>query len=386
MGPYPDKRLPVVALLCSTLALAACAGGGTSVSPPTPSDGARPQARSNAGPSLDAPSVRGAGRTSTVEVTGVGDNAQAAKEDAIRNAVQAVVGSYVSSDLAMQDRQLVKDQVLSYSAGYVSKLDVLSQERESSGLYRIRVRAEVSREKVKRKLDELHVATNVVDGDSLFAESLSAVERRDNSRRVVTAVLERYPQSAFVAKVGKPSITAASGEKTRVAIPYGIAWDQAYLEELHAALVGVGGQKRTLAAGCRNLVAFPFGLKDVCLDANPAAAELVWDRLLQPFASTSHGAYYVPVEVTITDAAGTVLARSKRSAEVGNGTLSQGHLLISPPSIYTASTLACTREMELASSQLAKAAKVLVEVMPMERGGWVDQCELGPKLTTFLGK
>ena len=320
--------------------------------------------------------------TRSVLVTGVGNDIQQAKEDAVRNAVQSVVGAYVSSDLVMRDRQLVKDQVLSYSAGYVTRLEVLSQQRDLSGLYRVKVRAEVSREKVKRKLDELRIATNAVDGNSLFAESLSTVDRQDNARRIITRLLESYPQGALVAKVSKPTLVSSSGAAAQIAVQYRLAWDQEYIQEFSAAMVAIGGQEKTLGCGSNHRFSISLGLKSVCLTGDAMIEDSIHKTLLGRHPSTSQGFYTVPIQMKIMDGSDTVLARWVFSAVVGCGQSVRcgGRKLVevqrNQPQISATITIACTHKMEIPRAYLARATKVHIEVLPREQvtSAYMDLC------------
>lgn len=69
-----------------------------------------------------------------VIVTGVGIDADKAKQNAIRNAVEQVVGSYISSDTMVKNNTVLKDKVLGYSGGYVKDIKVLSQEKTDDNL------------------------------------------------------------------------------------------------------------------------------------------------------------------------------------------------------------------------------------------------------------
>src|SRR2546427_12382883 len=64
-----------------------------------------------------------------------GDTARAEKEAtdaALRNAVEQVAGVLVSSNTLVENSVLVQDQILSHSAGYVRKYDVLSKKAEKN--------------------------------------------------------------------------------------------------------------------------------------------------------------------------------------------------------------------------------------------------------------
>ena len=67
-----------------------------------------------------------AGKVETVIVEGLGVSIESARENAAKNALGQVVGMYTVSDSVVKNRKLIKDEVLSYSNGFISKYLQLS--------------------------------------------------------------------------------------------------------------------------------------------------------------------------------------------------------------------------------------------------------------------
>jgi len=63
-------------------------------------------------------------KTEKVVVSGFGLNPEKAKENAIRNAVEQVIGTYVASESIVKNSQLLKDEILSYSCGYLKETKI----------------------------------------------------------------------------------------------------------------------------------------------------------------------------------------------------------------------------------------------------------------------
>jgi hypothetical protein len=86
-----------------------------------------------------------------ITVTGVGtilNNDVAAErdqalDDAMRNAVEQGLGTYIKSETLVQNFQLVDDRILSWSAGYVKKYDILSEGKKTD-VYEVQIRALVN--------------------------------------------------------------------------------------------------------------------------------------------------------------------------------------------------------------------------------------------------
>ncbi len=95
-----------------------------------------------------------AARSQTAEITVVGlgavlagDMAAArdkAIDDAMRKAVQQALGTNIKSETLVQNYQMVEDRILAWSAGYVSKYDILREGAGKYDTYEVEMRATVN--------------------------------------------------------------------------------------------------------------------------------------------------------------------------------------------------------------------------------------------------
>lgn len=173
-------------------------------------------------------------KTEKIIVSGIDMDADKAKENAIRNAVEQAVGSYMASDTLVKNSQLVKDEILSYSGGFVKDTRVISQEKSGDGLFTVQIEATVVSTKIKRKLESLNIATKKVEGESLFGESISRIKEQTGASELLGKTLGRYPQAAYQVEVGKPEIKSTDPNKNiaKIAIPLTIRWDHAFIAEI----------------------------------------------------------------------------------------------------------------------------------------------------------
>lgn len=93
----------------------------------------------------------------------VGDNIPGARDkaldDALRKAVEQVVGTLVSSDTMSENYRVIHDKILAQTTGYVEKYNVLNETREGE-IYRVKIQAEVGKDNLMndlRALGLLHV-------------------------------------------------------------------------------------------------------------------------------------------------------------------------------------------------------------------------------------
>lgn len=183
----------------------------------------------------------------TVVVTGMGINADKARQNAIRNAVEQVIGTYVSSDTIVQNSALIKDEILSYSGGYVQKSRIVSSEKSDDGLILVKLEALVVSTKLKRKIEALNIASKNVDGGNLFREAFSKASTARSSDKLLSKILAKYPQAAYQLDLGKPEIISVdhTTNKAKVKININVKYDAGFISEFETVLKTISYKQLT---------------------------------------------------------------------------------------------------------------------------------------------
>lgn len=173
-------------------------------------------------------------KTEKVLITGIGVDIDKAKQNAIRNAVERVIGAYVVSDTIVKNSQLLKDEILSYSGGYLKEMKIISQGQNEDGLFTVQIEAVVISTKLKRKLESLNIATKKIEGESLFGEAVSKINEQKDASSLLKETLSKFPQAAYETTFGKPEIKTINSTKNtaEVIIPLTIRWDAKFIAEL----------------------------------------------------------------------------------------------------------------------------------------------------------
>jgi hypothetical protein len=139
-----------------------------------------------------APSQADEAQTETVTAEGVGKTEASAKKAAFKDAIQKVVGVLVDSSTQVKNEEIIKDELLEYSGGFISKSEVLSSKKDDEGLVRVKVKCVVEKTQVKKKLENLNLLTVKVDGSAFAQKEASKDEMRtDASKMLANAFEER---------------------------------------------------------------------------------------------------------------------------------------------------------------------------------------------------
>ncbi|MEO0143647.1 MAG: flagellar assembly protein T N-terminal domain-containing protein [candidate division WOR-3 bacterium] len=97
--------------------------------------------------------VEGVSSTNNVSLDVARDRAIS---DALRNAVEQALGTYIESQTIIENYNLIEDNILSKSKGYVKNYKIISEKQED-GLYRVKIIAIVDNKKIEDDLSSLKI-------------------------------------------------------------------------------------------------------------------------------------------------------------------------------------------------------------------------------------
>lgn len=118
--------------------------------------------------SSDVQKAAGPSESRSLEVvaTGIGTDPQSAEQNALVGAIEQVVGMLVDAETIVSNDRIVRDQVLTYSRGFVENHKPIDR-WQKGGLHYVRVRALVSATRLGEKLKAQNVVLREIDGDKI---------------------------------------------------------------------------------------------------------------------------------------------------------------------------------------------------------------------------
>jgi hypothetical protein len=140
-----------------------------------------------------------------VVVTGVGTDSDKAVTNAFSEAIQQAVGLLVDAETVVKNDQLIRDEVLTYSRGYVEEYNVVKQWQED-GLHHATIRAVVARDKLAEKLRGMKIALADVAGDRVSHQFEFDAKNEEQAAEMFKKALAEFDMTklAKVEIVGKP--------------------------------------------------------------------------------------------------------------------------------------------------------------------------------------
>lgn len=82
---------------------------------------------------------------------------RAALADAYKNALEKVVGIFISAKTMVDKAVTIQQNILGKTDGYIKKHDIIKEGKEADGLYHTKIRALISYQQIKNDLKELDV-------------------------------------------------------------------------------------------------------------------------------------------------------------------------------------------------------------------------------------
>lgn len=173
-------------------------------------------------------------RQHLVTVKSYGKDETEARKQGFQLAIEHVVGQLILSDREVVDNQVVRNEIIQYSSGYVSKYEVKSKETIGRDVVLV-IDVWVKQSKIAQRLVNHSTDKSRIDGKNIKARLESVNNQTANGDRVLNAVLNDYPLRAF--SIQTKNITIDSSRAVTMTIPVVIRWNPEYLQSLGEALV-----------------------------------------------------------------------------------------------------------------------------------------------------
>ncbi len=161
-------------------------------------------------------------------VTGVGTDPDKAVQNAFSQVIEQTVGVLVDADTVVKNDQLIRDEVLTYSRGYVEKYEVLKRWQED-GLHHATIRAVVARDKLAKKLRAIKISVQDVPGELASRQIEFDVKNDEQAAELLKKALAGFDMTKLTKAeiVGEPEITRdGANAKVRVKVKVSPDFDQ----------------------------------------------------------------------------------------------------------------------------------------------------------------
>ena len=144
------------------------------------------------------------------------------------------VGTFVLAENEIRNDEVVRKDFIKYSAGYVEDFNTKSETKVGNKT-RVVLDVWVSESKISNRLMGLSQTRNTINGSKSVSIINNMVDNIDSGQKIFQAVLNDFPNRAFVLSTGNTNIKPY-GEGVLIEIPVHIEWNQNYIKALYESL------------------------------------------------------------------------------------------------------------------------------------------------------
>lgn len=178
-----------------------------------------------------------------IQVESRGATFDQARQEGFRLAVEHAVGSLLLSETEVRTGRLTRDDIITYSSGFVDQYTVV-QQTNANGQVILHMRVWVARSSIANRLLGNSTADAQVDGDRLSSRVNTLTDERLAGDRVLSAVLADFPQRSFDIKVNRTWASYTAQRTGRLHIDYTIGWNRDYINSLAESIQSINQRSK----------------------------------------------------------------------------------------------------------------------------------------------
>lgn len=172
-----------------------------------------------------------------IQVSGEGVTLDHALDNAFKVAIDNEVGVIIDTERHLRDREIIHNQILSYSAGYIKSYRIVHHITVMD-LHHVTVDVEVASSKLKDFLLSSNHNSDSFNIDNIKTQIRLYKEQQIDGKKLLQNTLKYFPNEAFSIVSYDFNILADFHDPNKfyLQVPYSIWWDQSYLNALQELL------------------------------------------------------------------------------------------------------------------------------------------------------
>lgn len=172
-----------------------------------------------------------------IEVAGQGNTPTEARDNGFRLAVEQAIGTLISSETEVQNGRIVRDEIVSYAAGFVDRFEITETRTAAAGTL-VFMRVWIKRSDLADRLLNRSEQLGQVNGSAATVQLQTLNQERATGDRLLQQVLNDFPRRAFDIELS-PTDIVRQNRSAHMEISFKINWNQHYLRSLWTALDAV---------------------------------------------------------------------------------------------------------------------------------------------------
>jgi len=166
-----------------------------------------------------------------VDVVSEGTSPDQAKYHGFRTAVEQAIGTVVASQSQSQEQRLTRDEIITYSSGFVDRFEIQHQEAVANGT-RLKMRVWVAESRLAHRLLGRSIDNQAVPGDQLSAQISTLIQERQTGDQLVAAVMKDFPDRSFAVEAKKSEAKFNEYRQAVLEVSVTLGWDRNWANSL----------------------------------------------------------------------------------------------------------------------------------------------------------
>ena len=173
-------------------------------------------------------------KTYYIEVAGQGATLEESRLNGFRLAVEQAVGSVIASETEVNNSRIVRDEVISYASGYVTKYDIVAQEPSKNG-YQTTMKVWIKRSVIANRLLHESKVAGDLEGAKASVSLATVQHERAQGDRLVGVVLNDFYRRGMNIDLKPAQVRFDNNRNGVLTIPFRLSWNKDYLNSLTEA-------------------------------------------------------------------------------------------------------------------------------------------------------
>jgi hypothetical protein len=140
-----------------------------------------------------------------IEVEARAETFEQAKQEGFRLAVEHAVGSVILSETEVRHGKISRDDIITYSSGFVDRFEITRKESVSGGVI-VTMKVWVAHSSIANRLLNQSANDGRVEGERAATQINTITKSRQDGDRLLGAVLNDFPHRAFDIKLDKTKV------------------------------------------------------------------------------------------------------------------------------------------------------------------------------------
>jgi hypothetical protein len=165
-----------------------------------------------------------------VHIVSTDTDETAARNSGFKLAVNMAVGAVIASETEVVNREVVRDEIINYSSGFIDKFKITNSEPVPGGV-RIEMDVWVKTLPIANRVLANSKTAGEIDGNRASIQIQTIKDQRDNADKLLFNVLKDFPRRAFQLELQPAEVT-----QSMITVPIKVRWDPNFIDSFDSVL------------------------------------------------------------------------------------------------------------------------------------------------------